>query len=127
MTALDWNNLGWQALFHPPVSEQLLQETQLGIGPNPGFSELHTVAMLYAELGKTTEARDVIWQAMEDAGIEVTDSAVWLVVGRMAEQFGARAAAAAAYEKIEKPRYEDQMAGSNYVLTQQRLKYLRNN
>jgi hypothetical protein len=77
--------------------------------------------MLYAELGKTTEARDVLWQAMEVAGLDVPDSPVWLVVGRMAENFGARAAALAAYKKVEKPGREEQMPGSNYVLAQRRL------
>jgi tetratricopeptide (TPR) repeat protein len=61
----DWNNLGWQALFRPIVSEQLIQEVQQGIGQNAGFDALHTVVMMYAELGKTTEARDILWQAMD--------------------------------------------------------------
>ena len=49
----DWNNLGWQSLFRPTVSEQLIHEVQQGIGQNAGFGALHTVVMMYAELGKT--------------------------------------------------------------------------
>ena len=120
-SAGDWNELGWQALFNPPVSEQTLQEVQQGIGQSAGFDRLHTLAMLYAEAGRTMEARDVLWQAMEEAGLEEPDSPVWLVVGRTAEHFGTRASALAAYRKVEKPRREDQMTSSNYVLAQRRI------
>jgi tetratricopeptide (TPR) repeat protein len=117
----DWNEVGWQALFLPPVPEKVLLEVQRGMGQNLNFSLLHTLAMLYAETGKTTEARDVLWQAMDVAGLDVPDSSVWLVVGRMAEQFGARASALAAYRKVEKAGREDQLPESNYVLAQKRI------
>ena len=39
---------------------------------------------------KQTEARDILWQVMDSAGLDAPDSAVWLAIGRMAEQFGAR-------------------------------------
>lgn len=117
----DWNSIGWQALFHPPVSEQMAQEVQAGISQTPTFDVLHTMAMLYAELGKTTEARDVLWQAMEVEGIDEPNSSVWLAVGRIAENFDATAAAQAAYAKVERPKQESEIIGSSYTLAQRRL------
>jgi tetratricopeptide (TPR) repeat protein/transglutaminase-like putative cysteine protease len=121
----DRNSLGWHALFHPPVPSEVTAEVLKGVDQRSSFGLLHTVAMLYAEEGKTTEARDVLRQAMEDAAMEELDSAVWLVVGRMAEDFEAHDAAIAAYNKVEKPKKEYQIPLSSYMMAQQRLAALK--
>jgi tetratricopeptide (TPR) repeat protein len=117
----DRNLIGWMALYHPPVPSEVMGDVLNGAGQDPGFAILHTIAMLYAEDGKTREARDVLRQAMDSVGMEEPESNIWLVVGRMAESFEARDAAVAAYGKVEKPKREYQMPLSNYLLAQQRL------
>jgi tetratricopeptide (TPR) repeat protein len=117
----DRNLIGWTALYHPPVPSQVMGDVLTGAGQDPPFSILHTIAMLYAEDGKTREARDVLRQAMDSMGMDEPESSIWLVVGRVAEDFDARDAALAAYGKVEKPKKEYQMSLSNYLLAQQRL------
>jgi tetratricopeptide (TPR) repeat protein len=122
----DWNNLAWGALFRPPVTEQALRDAQQSLAdgaPNP--ARLHTLAMLYAELGRIREARDVLWQVMDVAGTPEPNAPIWLVVGRIAEQIGATDAAITAYSRVDKPRQPWQQSFSGYLLAQRRLAALR--
>ncbi|HSB67820.1 MAG TPA: tetratricopeptide repeat protein [Candidatus Methylomirabilis sp.] len=119
--AADWNRLAWAALFRPPVTEQAVQDSQRSIQMQPAYVNLHTLAMLYAELGKTSEARDVLWHRLDLGGIEQPDSSAWLVVGRIAEALDAREAAMAAYRKVEVPSQPYLVAFSSYALAQKRL------
>lgn len=122
----DWNQLGWQALYHPPFGEQLISEVLQGAGSNPGFGVLHTIAMMYAEMDHPSQARDVLLQAMTAAGMDEPEDNVWLVVGRLAEAFDARDAAIAAYRKLEKPKFAYMVPNSSYELAQRRLAALKN-
>ena len=58
------------------------------LGHNIRFSGLHTLSSIQAELGNTTEAREVILHAMEVGGLEEPDSLCWYVFARIAEQYG---------------------------------------
>jgi tetratricopeptide (TPR) repeat protein len=122
----DWNNLAWWALYRPPITEQALKDAQQAVSllANRDSASLHTLASLYAEAGKTTEARDVLWQALEAGGRDQPDAEDWFVLGRMAEHFDAPESAAAAYRKVEKPKEEHMLAQSTYVLAQRRLEAL---
>jgi hypothetical protein len=77
--------------------------------------------MLYAELGRTSEARDLLWQSMEAGGQEEPESESWLVLGRIAEHFDARETAVSAYKRVEKPKHESGITQSSYFLAQKRL------
>ncbi len=66
--------------------------------PSPGM--LHTLAAMYAEEGKSTEARETILAAMRMWGLDEPDSLSWLIFGRLAEQFGVKDEAATDYARV---------------------------
>ena len=80
---------------------------------------LHTLAAVYAELGKTSEALENLRRAVEVRG-ERSEEADWYVLGRIAEQYGLDEVAAGLYRKV--PAKQDAAADSVYVLAQRRLK-----
>jgi len=125
-TSTDLNNLAWYALVRGAVDEEAIQNAQRAVlsshSADPGA--LHTLASLYAEVGKTTEARQVLLQAMDVEGLDEPDEKSWYVFGRIAEQFGICDAAAADYRKLKPPEADSTSATSTYVLAQRRLKAL---
>jgi tetratricopeptide (TPR) repeat protein len=56
---------------------------------------LHTLACLYAEAGKTKEAREVLIQAMDLKELDEPDPDYWYAFGRIAEQYGEKEVALA--------------------------------
>ena len=60
---------------------------------------LRTLAAVYAELGKTSEALENLRRAVEIRG-ERIDEADWYVLGRIAEQYGLDEVAAGLYRKV---------------------------
>ena len=85
---------------------------------------MHTLACLYARQGKTKQARDLLLKAMDVASLPEPDSAVWLALAEIAEQYGEADAARTMYARVEKD--EAEVPGSNYSLAQQRLLALKN-
>ena len=84
---------------------------------------LHTLAAVYAEMGKTTEARQTILQSIELAGKEEPASEDWYVFGRIAENYGEYEAALECYGKVEAPEIPAQ--DSTHRLTANRLELMR--
>ena len=80
---------------------------------------LHTLAAVYAELGKTSEALENLRRAVAIRG-ERIDEADWYVLGRIAEQYGLGEVAAGLYRKVltKKAAATDDV----YALAQKRLK-----
>jgi tetratricopeptide (TPR) repeat protein len=70
---------------------------------NANFSDLHTLACLYAAQGKAAEARQVILQGITTANMAEPNSAAWYLFGSIYENYGIQDAAIAAYQKVEKP------------------------
>jgi len=94
---------------------------------NGSFAELHTLACIYAAQGKTTEARQVLKQAMYAGSLTEPNAAVWYVLGLIYEQYGAKTAALDAYRKVEAHELDGHTyidPTSTYVLAQARLKDL---
>ncbi len=122
--APDFNNLAWNDLIRGQVIEEALQVAQRSalLSQNKNAAALHTLASLYAEVGKTAEARDVALQSLEVSGQDDLNSQTWYVLGRIAEQYGFNDAAAANYRKVEQPRAEESTFSSCYLLAQRRLK-----
>jgi tetratricopeptide (TPR) repeat protein len=120
----DYNNAAWNALFLGISSlDRALEDARRATAlPNSGPAALHTLATLYAETGKTVEAREALLRSMDDAGRDDPAPHDWYVLGRIAEAYGASDAASAAYNKVEKPK--DTLNGSTWVLAQKRLKGL---
>lgn len=121
----DYNNAAWNALFLGKDLDKALEDarraTALPGGSTP--SALHTLATLYAETGKTLEAREALLKSMDDAGRDDPAPHDWYVLGRIAEDYGATDAAIAAYKRVEKP--VETLNGSTYVLAQKRLSGLK--
>ncbi|MGD0629867.1 MAG: hypothetical protein ABR987_10960, partial [Terracidiphilus sp.] len=119
------NEIAWFALFTGKINDAdiaaAIKATQLA-NDNPHI--LHTLACLYAETGKTKEARDLLLRSMDDLNLDEPDDDYWYAFGRIAEQYGERETAIADYRKLEKPKEILALPTSSYRLAQTRLKVL---
>jgi Flp pilus assembly protein TadD/transglutaminase-like putative cysteine protease len=119
-TSIDYNNKAWNALFTMKDIAKAIEEARQSVemrGTNP--EALHTLAALYAEEGKSSEARDSLLKSMDSSGEREPQSHDWYVFGRIAENYGVTDAAIAAYTRVEKPKQD--LPGSTYILAQHRL------
>jgi tetratricopeptide (TPR) repeat protein/transglutaminase-like putative cysteine protease len=117
-----FNNLAWQGLFRGGVDDKTVEMGQRAVTldeyKNP--SSLHTLACLYAELGRTAEAYQLILQTLEVAGT-APKSDEWYVFGRLAEHYGLPDAARRYYARVEPVKAGGAEAISTHTLAQQRL------
>ncbi|HWG20834.1 MAG TPA: DUF3857 domain-containing protein [Terracidiphilus sp.] len=122
------NESAWLALYTGHVDDKDIAEgikaTQLA-KDNPHI--LHTLACLYAESGKTNEARDLLVRSMDDLNLDQPNDDYWYAFGRIAEQYGERDVAIADYRKLKKPTQALAIPTSSYELAQMRLKALKAN
>lgn len=118
-----YNSLSWMELFDGKVTEKGLEYAHKGrmLSKDGDAPLLHTVAAVYAEVGKTTEARELIMKAMDRWQLEEPNPTCWYVFGRIAEQYGLLDEAVAAYQRVKKPDYAWQISGSSYQLAERRL------
>lgn len=128
-TANDYNSYAWIGLFHNDLGEDILKAAQQSaqMNNNSGFAELHTLACIYAAQGKTTEARQVLQQAMDAGSMVEPNSAVWYTLGLIYEQYGAKTAALDAYRRVQGHEFDDHTLiepTSTYVLAQERIQAL---
>jgi tetratricopeptide (TPR) repeat protein len=126
--ANDLNSLAWYSLFIPNLDQVALDAAQQSnmMTSNNNFSILHTLACIYAENGRTKEAREVILSALKAGGMEEPNSAAWYVFGRIDEQLGQTDAAAQAYRKVDKPD-GFVSAEDTWILAQKRLHEIQKN
>ena len=89
------------------------------------FYALHTLGCLYAESGRTKEAREVLIQAMDLQVMDEPDPNYWYAFGRIAEQYGELEVAKADYAKVTKPKKAVELPDSTYLLAQTRLNALQ--
>lgn len=121
----DFNQLAWLSLFFPrpngPDLESAIRASQLS--PNSA-AILHTLGSVYAEIGKTKEARDVMLQIMDLLSLDQPDGPIWYVFGRIAEHYGERDIALADYDKVPPPKafYFDE--ANSFRLAQNRIQIL---
>lgn len=130
-TGNDYNSYAWLGLFHNDLGEDITKAAQQSaqMGKNSGFAELHTLACIYAAQGKTTEARQVLQEAMDAGNMAEPNSQVWYVLGLIYEQYGARDAALDAYRRVQAHEFDDHTyidPVSTYVLAQDRIRSLAN-
>lgn len=118
----DYNNIAWNALLSGKDLTRALDEArqamQLPGGGAPSL--LHTLASLYAETGKSLEAREALLQSMDTAGREEPAPHDWYVLGRIAENYGVTDAAMAAYQRVSDP--DTSKAASTTLLAERRMK-----
>jgi tetratricopeptide (TPR) repeat protein len=123
LTPTDYNNLAWTALIADRLDPEAIDHIRRAVSSPAGISpeSLHTLAAIYAEQGQTTEAREVLLQSIKLDGLAEPEPQHWYVFGRIAEHFGAEAAAAEMFNRVEKPQDPWHLSGSTYVLAQRRL------
>jgi tetratricopeptide (TPR) repeat protein len=121
--ANDYNSLAWLSLFAGPVDDDTLHAAQQAnlLTKSDNFSILHTLACVYAGLGKSEQARQSLLQGMDAGEIEKPNSAVWYVFGVIYENYGLKEAAIAAYQRVEKPDTRRELPEDTYLLAQQRM------
>ena len=101
--ARDYNQAAWTALFAGSDLEKALEYARQAVTANPeSYPALNTLAVVYAEQGKSSEARDTLLQSL-DKGNDDLGPADWYVVGRIAESHGIRDVAVDAYRQIPTP------------------------
>lgn len=122
----DLNLFGWSGLFLPSVPPDGLEAAERGttITQNKQFAIMHTLACLYADVGKPVEARNLFIKALEIAHLTEPNSELWYGFGRLAEVYGQYDAALTAYKRVEAPEVSN--AFNTYNLVQQRMKNLMN-
>jgi tetratricopeptide (TPR) repeat protein/transglutaminase-like putative cysteine protease len=117
------NSSAWFALFTGKVDDA---DITMGIKATQMATDnaaiLHTLACLYAEVGKTKEAHDVLLRGMDDLNLDEPNDDYWYAFGRIAEQYGERDIAIADYKKLEKPKHPLAIPISTWTLAQNRLK-----
>ena len=121
----DYNDYGWSALFDNTVNDAAMKAARqaMMLTNNASFSEMHTLACLYAAAGKTTEARDLLLKAMGLENWAHPNPALWYGFGSIYEQYGITDAAIRAYGEVEKPLGRIGPT-STYLLAQAHLKNL---
>nr|WP_279342372.1 DUF3857 domain-containing protein [Geotalea sp. SG265] len=119
----DYNNLAWLELFRETISPEALTNAERAVAMSGGKDEgsLHTLAAVYAEAGRTAEARETILKTLSVSDTNEPKSRHWYVLGRIAEQYGEMEAAREAYARVEKPDAEVIVANSTYALARKRL------
>jgi len=121
----DLNSYAWESLFTGKVTDEdleLAQRATTGDGAKD-YNILHTLACIYAELGKGKEARDALLQAIKAGGLAEPDSSIWYGFGRIAELYGLNSVASTIYSRVEKPEKRDS-PDSTYQLSRLRLKLM---
>lgn len=121
--ASDLNGIAWNALLSGKVDQEdvetAIKSAQASGSNNAGI--LHTLGSVYAEVGKTKEAREVLIQGMDQLSLDQPEENYWYAFGRIAEQYGENDAAAADYKQVKKPKKAAEIPGSSYRLAQNRL------
>jgi tetratricopeptide (TPR) repeat protein len=119
------NSMAWFALYTGKVTEaDVSAATKATQMERNSPAILHTLACLYAEMGKTNEARDLLLRAMDELNLDEPDDDYWYAFGRIAEQYGETGVAIASYRKLDKPKVAMAIATSSYQLAQNLLKAL---
>jgi len=119
----DFNQYTWEAIFLGKVTDEDLSILQSAINDNSYFPEIHTLACLYAEVGKTKEARELLLRAMDSQGIEEPNEEIWYGFGRIAEDYGLSDVARVLYRRVADAE-DAYLPSSTYNLARSREKAL---
>jgi predicted Zn-dependent protease len=103
-TESDLNSFAWYSLFTPAgVDKTALEAGERGMQLKANsFPVMHTVASMYAEVGRGKEAYNLLLQAMDAASMPRPESSVWYTLGRIAESYGEYDSALSMYKKVER-------------------------
>ena len=84
---------------------------------------LHTLATIYAEMNKVSEAKQLIFKILNKRGDQGLTNADYYILGRNAETMGLPDTAKIYYKKVKKNEVDEYL--TVYELTKQRLKGLQ--
>jgi tetratricopeptide (TPR) repeat protein len=120
-TRNDYTAAAWLALFTGKFVERAIEHAQHASKDDSERKDqarsLNTLAALYAESGKSLEARDALLQSMDAAGHAEPKSDEWYILGRIAENYGVNDVALAAHKRVDKETAEANV----WLLTEKRL------
>jgi tetratricopeptide (TPR) repeat protein len=118
-TSGDYNNVAWLALFRGTDLDRAIDDARRASAEGSADpAAMNTLAALYAESGKTVEARQALLKSIDGRHTEEPSSADWFVIGRIAEDYGLPDAAAAAYKRVDK---EEATGLTTWELAQRRM------
>ncbi|HEX4966181.1 MAG TPA: DUF3857 domain-containing protein [Thermoanaerobaculia bacterium] len=119
----DFNLLAWMRLERNRVDDKTVELGQRAATlSNYGNSaHLHTLASIYAEMGKTAEAYRLILQSIDARKDEAPTSDDWYVFGRLAEQYGLPDVARDYYKRVPPASGKDDEPMSTHALVVRRL------
>jgi tetratricopeptide (TPR) repeat protein len=102
-TAHTYNELAWNTLFLGKVDEAAVEDALKAnsLTSYGNASYVHTLATLYAELGKGQEARQFLLKSLDLEGVNTLEGYDWYVVGRIAESYGLLEEARSAYARAK--------------------------
>jgi tetratricopeptide (TPR) repeat protein len=121
----DLNLYAWFALALPTAIDQEAIDTAVRATDlaKESFAIQHTLGCVYAQAGKTSQARELLLRAMDDNHLEEPNSEIWFGFALIAEQYGATDAAQKMFARVEKPKTP--YPGDSYYLAQQHLASLK--
>lgn len=124
--SIDFNNLAWMTLFTGDPDGQgkrdALRAVEMSQHNDP--SSIHTLATVYAEKGRTGEARETGIQVLALQEPVEPDSSIWCVFGRIAESYGEVDTARAFYERVKPPETPEAERWSAHALAKKHLESL---
>ncbi|HSS78188.1 MAG TPA: DUF3857 domain-containing protein [Thermoanaerobaculia bacterium] len=125
-TASDFNELAWMRLELGRVDDKTVEYSQraTSLSSYGNASDLHTLASIYAEMGKTAEAYRLILQSLAARSDEAPHSEDWYVFGRLAEHYGLPDVAREYYRRVAPPTGKQPEALSTHALAVRRLAVL---
>jgi len=122
-TADDFNSLAWLLLERGQVGDEALELGQRAVTlsdyEQPVY--LHTLAALYAEMGRTAEAYRIIVQSIGAQPDETPGPNDWYVFGRLAEHYGLPDVARKYYKRVPPPKSPGEEPMSTHSLALRRL------
>lgn len=122
-TAGDYNEHAWASVFAKSEMQTALDHAQHAAAQEPqSYAILNTLAVVYAEQGNSSEARDTLLKSLDQLEQDTLTPSDWYVVGRIAQNYGIFDAATEAYNNIPKPKEPE---GTTWALAQQRLKEMK--
>jgi transglutaminase-like putative cysteine protease/tetratricopeptide (TPR) repeat protein len=122
----EYNNVAWHRVQQGKVdAEAVVFAERAALNSRvPSAASLHTLATVYAEVGRSREAREYALRQMVARGAEQPDSLEWHVFGRIAEDYGELEAAVLYYSRVSPSEGEAGDCKPCYRIAQQRRRKL---